>query len=183
MAAVRKHLKTKSRTKVKRVTSKKVRAGTTNPEELKPQEMYERALRLAEDDREAHANEVVLLLEGAANAGHAKAAHALATWYIHGIGVRKNFKKAVALETVAARSGITEALYNLAFAYETGRGTKKDEAKAFQLYREAARDGDADAMHEVGRCLYYGIGTPKNERLGRRWIDRSTAAEKGSGVE
>jgi len=134
---------------------------------------YQQALALAKKGRKAHAHRAVPLLRSAADDGHAMAAHALATWYIHGIGMRKNFRAAVALEEVAARAGIVEAMFNLAFAYETGRGTDKDTTKALRLYRRAAAKGDRDAMYEVGRCVFYGIGTKKNERLGRKWIERS----------
>ena len=135
--------------------------------------MYQEALTLARRGRKAQAHRALPLLRAAADCGHAMAAHALATWYIHGIGVRKNFRVAVALEEVAARAGIPEAVFNLAFAYETGRGAKKDGAKALKLYRRAATLGDKDAIYEVGRCIFYGIGTGKNERLGRKWIERS----------
>jgi uncharacterized protein len=142
--------------------------------------MYERALALAKRGRRAQAPRVIPLLQAAAGAGHAMAAHALATWYIHGIGVRRDFAAAMALEKVAARAGIVDAISNLAFAYEAGKGVDKDPREALRLYRQAARLGDADAMYEVGRCLFYGVGTQKNERLGRKWINRSTEAS-GSG--
>jgi TPR repeat protein len=137
------------------------------------EEMYQRALALAKKGRERHAPDVLPLLKAATAAGHSMAAHALASWYIHGIGVRKNFATAVALEMKAARSGIVDAINNLAFAYEAGRGVEKDERRSFQLYRRAAALGDPGATYEVGRCFFYGIGTRRNERLGHEWIDKS----------
>ena len=138
--------------------------------------LYFEALALAKQSREKSAARVVPLLRAATSLGHRMAAHALASWYLHGIGVRKNFRKAVELERVAADGGITEAVYNLAVACESGRGTKKDEVEAFRLYRVAARRGDVDAMYGVGRCLFYGIGTRRNPRLGEKWIERSRSA-------
>lgn len=148
------------------------------PNDMSPSAMYEQALALGKKGRKLHAPRVISLLRAAADAGHAMAAHALATWYIHGIGLRKNFKSAVQLEKIAARAGIAEAIFNLAFSYETGRGVVKDTREALRQYRRAARLGDVDAMYEVGRCLFYGIGTPENRRLGRKWLDRSLEAAK-----
>lgn len=138
-----------------------------------PEEAYARALALAKKGRQKHAAEVIPLLRAAAEAGHPMASHALASWYIHGVGVRRNYKAAVALEQVAARSGIAEAVFNLAYSHESGKGVRRSLAKAFQLYHRAAVLGDAGAMYELGRCLFYGIGTPKNERLAHRWIERA----------
>ena len=142
--------------------------------------MYARALALAKKGRKAQAHRVLPLLRAAADGGHAMAAHALASWYIHGIGVRKNFRVAVALEEVAARAGIVEAIFNLAFAYEAGRGVEKDTEKALRLYRRAAGRGDSEGMYEVGRCIFYGIGTSKNEQLGRKWLQRSQRSIDGA---
>jgi TPR repeat protein len=134
---------------------------------------YRRALALARRGRVRHAKEVTSLLKGAAQSGHAMAAHALATWYIYGIGVRKNFATAMMLEEQAARAGILDAICNLARAYETGKGVQKDASKSHRLYRRASALGDVGAPYEVGRQLFYGIGIRPNERLARKWIARS----------
>ena len=147
---------------------------------MTPDAMYARALALAKQDQKANAPRVIPLLRAAATSGHAMAAHALAIWYLQGIGLRKNFAAAVEFERTAARAGNLEAIHNLAIAYETGKGVKKDAHEALRQYRRAARLGDGAAMYEVGRCLFYGIGAPKNERLGRKWIGRSTEARARS---
>lgn len=149
---------------------------STGLDDMNPSDMYDRALVLAKRGRKSQAARVIPLLRAAAGAGHAMASHALATWYIHGIGLRKNFAAAVELEKVAARAGIVEAIYNLAFSYESGRGVAKDPREALRLYRRAARLGDTDAMYEVGRCLFYGVGAPENRQLGRKWIAKSRRA-------
>jgi uncharacterized protein len=156
-----------------RPTEKKLLLAKQNPEQL-----YRQAQNLVRRGRKRYAQLVIPMLRAAATAGHAMASHALATWYIHGLGVRKNFVKAIQLEEQAARSGIVDAISNLAFAYETGKGVQKDQAKAFRLYRRAATLGGADAAYEVGRCLFYGIGTRRNERLGRTWLEKSKKMKK-----
>jgi TPR repeat protein len=144
-------------------------------EDISSEKLYQLALAMARRGRGQHTDRVVPILQAAAGRGHPMAAHALAIWHIRGIGVRKNFAKAVALEKIAARAGISEALYNLGFAHETGRGAQRDRRKAFRYYVRAARLRDAAATYEVGRCLFYGLGTTRNERLGKRWIARAKA--------
>ncbi|MES1185391.1 MAG: hypothetical protein ABUL60_16385 [Myxococcales bacterium] len=95
------------------------------------------------------------------------ATHALATWYIYGIGVRKNLAVAARLEAKAARAGIAEAAFNLAYSYESGKGVEKDERQGLRLYRRAARLGDHDAVYAVGRCIFYGVGGPRTSAWGR----------------
>lgn len=127
-------------------------------------ELYAEALRLARRGRLRHATKVIARLQGAIELGHGMAAHALATWYFHGVAVRKNFKKGVELERLAARHGIAEAVFNLAVSYETGEGAPRDKVRAFRLYAKAARLGDVDALEEVARCVYWGIGTTANRK-------------------
>lgn len=140
--------------------------------------MYQRALALAKRGRQKHASEVLPLLEAAVTRGHYMAAHALATWHIHGIGVRKNFAVAVALERKAARGGIVDAIRNLAVAYEVGKGVGRDKRKSFRLYLRASRSGDAAGTYEVGRCLFYGIGTARDRDRGLKWIEKSKQMTK-----
>jgi TPR repeat protein len=98
---------------------------------MSPDQMYARALELARRGRRKYASQVVPLLDQAAANGHSMAAHALASWYIHGIGVRKDYALAAALERQAARAGIAEAVFNLGSeqiaAHEQGGATGRDD--------------------------------------------------------
>lgn len=87
-----------------------------------PESLYRRALRLALADESSNRKRCLELLKRAVEDGHPRAAYALATWYLHGVGVRKDFKKGRLLLERAARADIREAHYDLAVCYETGRG-------------------------------------------------------------
>jgi len=137
---------------------------------------YRRAMALAKRARTtADKKASVEVLRLAVAAGHAAAAHGLALCHIHGFGVRKSFKTAVALEKIAARANIADALFNLGYAHEVGKGTTKDTRRALGYYRRGARLGDPNCMEELDRCIFYGIGIKANRKNGLAWIDRADA--------
>ncbi len=113
------------------------------------------------------------LLQQALNKGDVAAAHALATWYLHGTHVKRNLARGVALLHQAAEKNVPEALFDLAVCYEKGAGVRKSEKKAYELYLRAAIWGDRQSIYEVGRCLYYGAGVGKSRRLAGFWLDRA----------
>lgn len=120
----------------------------------------------------------LMLLNRAVGRGDASSAYALATWYLHGTHVRKNFGRGAALLQQAARANIPEALYDLAVSYEKGAGITRSKKTAYELYLRAALWGDKQAVRSVGRCLYYGIGVTQNRRHADIWLDRAEAADK-----
>lgn len=134
----------------------------------KGDQLYYKALQLA-GQQEYDTQEVISLLIRSIEEYHnAKAAYALATWYLFGKHVGKNFKKAFELlEKSIAWEPNKEAYFDIAVCYETGKGTPKDLEKAFECYLLSALYGEPKAKYEVGRCYYYGIGVPKNIELGR----------------
>lgn len=112
------------------------------------------------------------LLTQADGQGDPVAAYALATWYLHGRHIKKNYQTAVTLLLKASRGGVRDAFYDLAVCYEKGRGIEKDTVKAFTNYLIASQLGDKNSLYEVGRCFYYGIGTEKNRELASQFFDR-----------
>jgi len=149
---------------------------------------YYKALSLAEQDS-YDSREVVKLLEDAVVKGNKKAAYALASWYLNGFHVRKNYKKAFALLQLAVQGerengfdSYKDALYDIAVCYELGQGVGKDAKLAFYYYLLSAFNGDMQAIEEVSRCLCYGIGCTKNNDLSQK-IDEYLliiAKEKGN---
>ncbi len=137
---------------------------------------YRKALQLARKDRSVHARQCVELWQDVVSLGHHRAEYALATWYLFGVGVRKNFKKAAVLLQKAASGGIPEAQYDLAVSYEKGKGLAKDYHKAFKWYLRAATR-DRSARCQVGRCFYFGIGTKRNVGKAINWCRK--AAKQG----
>jgi TPR repeat protein len=113
------------------------------------------------------------LLTEALNKNDPYAAYAIATWYLFGVHVRKNYAKGVGLLEIAAEKNIPSALFDLAVSCETGKGIKVNKKRAYELYVRAALWGDKQATYEVGRCLCYGIGTPRNLRFADIWLYRA----------
>jgi TPR repeat protein len=134
--------------------------------------LYEQAKREMKLDN-PNIKLVIELLNNAINDGDAKAAYALATWYLHGKNVRKNTKKAVELLQQAARDNTPEACFDLAVFFEKEKSSLENKKIAFHFYLKAAIRNDAQAIYEVGRCYYYGIGTRKDKSIADIWLERA----------
>lgn len=137
----------------------------------KGDKLYYKALHLAEQESYDY-REVLQLLNESILLGNKKASYALATWYLNGFHVRKNYKRAFSLLKDAVEGGnengftlYKDALLDIAICYELGNGVDKDLHKAFQYYILAAFSGETQALEEISRCLYYGIGVPKDEKF------------------
>ena len=106
----------------------------------KGDKLYYKALRLAEqEDYDYH--DVLHLLNESIRLGNKKASYALATWYLNGIHVRKNYKKGFSLLQKAIQGGTEnnftlykDALSDIAVCYELGNGVQKDKQKAYYYY-------------------------------------------------
>lgn len=118
---------------------------------------------------------IVAILREAVGAGSARAAYALATWYLHGKGdvVPQDFSEAVRLLRIAVREHHSSALYDLAACYANGEGVAKDANVAFELYLQAALHGDDDAVFKVGQAYFYGMGVLEDRRVANIWLDRA----------
>jgi TPR repeat protein len=133
--------------------------------------LYYRALHLAEQ-KDYDYQEVLHLLNESIILGNKKASYALATWYLNGFHVRKNYKKGFSLLQTAVQgggennfTGYKDALSDIAVCYELGNGVHRDKHKAYYYYFLAALNGDIQAKQELSRCLYYGIGIAKDIEL------------------
>lgn len=138
----------------------------------KAENLYQQALTEARKEN-FNVQKTLNLLNSAIEAGSPDAAYALATWYLHGEHVGKDWNKAVFLLKRASNAKNPDALYDLAVCYEEGKGIKQDKYKAFELYLQAALRGDQQSIHEVGRCYYYGIGIEEDKDLADIWLERA----------
>lgn len=139
---------------------------------------YERALRLARGSERELAQALELLQQAHAD-GDVRATYALASWYLYGEQVEKDYQKAVSLLKVCAAKFYPSGLYDLAVAYELGHGVARDLRRAFELYLAAGIRGDAQAIEETGRCYFYGVGIGEDRDLAVVWYAR--ARELGVG--
>lgn len=129
---------------------------------------YKRALREARKEN-VDQKLVLRLLESSIEKGNLDATYALATWYLFGKGVKRNYYKATELLSKCTDAN-SSASYDLAICYEKGKGVEMNKVKAFELYSQSALQGDSQAFYEVGRCFFYGIGTMRNRIIGNLWI-------------
>ena len=113
------------------------------------------------------------LLFKADEEGDDRASYAIATWYLHGKYLEKDFKKGAFYLEKSAEKNNPEALFDLAICFETGKGKRKNFKKAFQCYLNAALHGDTQSVEEVARCFYYGIGIEKNIDVAEIWYQRA----------
>lgn len=131
--------------------------------------IYQKAFKAAKAKRPKW-SEVYVLLAKAYNAGNPKAAYAIATWYLHGHYLKKDYKKAVEYLKFACEHNLPDAFYDLGVSYETGKGIAKNKKQAFLHYVSAAVLGNEEAVEEVGRCYFYGIGVRKDLKIANRWL-------------
>ncbi len=113
-----------------------------------------------------------------ANNGNSKAQCALGAIYDLGIGVTKDYKKAINWYTKAAEQGIAEAQHNLGAMYHKGRGVFKDYKKAVNWYTKAAEQGITESQFNLGFMYQKGKGVIKNYKEAFNWYIK--AAEHGN---
>lgn len=134
--------------------------------------LYKKALKLAQKG-ESDLKQIFTLLTESDELGCIDASYALATWYLFGKFVGKNFKKAVIYLAKASEFNHPHACFDLAICYETGKGVKRNKMEAFRLYLKAALLGERQSLYEVGRCFYYGIGIEKNQEVANVWLEEA----------
>lgn len=77
----------------------------------------------------------------------------LATFYIYGDGVEKDYKKAIELFEKSSKKGYALSSYTLSKLYKIGEGIEKNEEKEIYYLKLAAEQGDAKAQNNL--AIYY----------------------------
>ena len=94
----------------------------------------------------------------AAEKGDAKAQFNLAISYYNGVGISKDWGKAMQWFKEAGRQRIVDALYMLGMMFQFGKGVVPDGKEAFRWYYKAAELGDAESQYRVGNSFFLGRG-------------------------
>jgi TPR repeat protein len=89
-----------------------------------------------------------------AEAGDAYAQNYLGIHYYLGLGVPRNFSKALAWYERAAIAGDINAQHNLGLMYESGQGVERDFEKAFVWLYAAHRQGNKNADAALDTLMY-----------------------------
>ena len=77
-------------------------------------------------------------------------ANYLAYMYYHGLGVEKNYQKAIELYTWAIEKGCEYSMNNLALMYENGNGVEQNYQKAIELYKQAI---EKESLHALDNLI------------------------------
>lgn len=96
------------------------------PERMTPAtSAFSRAMALVRSAPGATTLVLELLQRGAAQ-GDPRAQYALGNWHVHGIGVRKTFRRAAGYFECAVRAAHANAAHDLAVCFATGKGRSKE---------------------------------------------------------
>ena len=99
----------------------------------------------------------------------------LARRYANGLGVSRDYAKAVEYLRQAAGQGYAAAETGLGSCYAHGEGVGLDYAEAVQWYRKAAVQGDSLAQYCLGYAYAQGKGVPENMKEAVAWWQKSAA--------
>ena len=84
--------------------------------------------------------------------------NSLAIYYIKGLGVEKDEKKAIGLWEYASNHNDPKAQYNLGYRYLVGKDIAKDRVKGLDLLKSSSNNGDIRAHRQLGKCYRDGVG-------------------------
>lgn len=100
-------------------------------------------------------------MKKAADLGSLKGLFNYANMIHNGIGVRKNYKKALSLWQEISKND-SQAFFFLGLYHEKGFGTKKDYKKAYHYYTLGALKRDPFCYNQLGVLYGKGLGVDKN---------------------
>ena len=116
------------------------------------------------------------LMAGEAEKGNGNAMLTLGRFYEQGVGIARNYTKAMEWYGKAAQAGQPEGHYNLGVCYEVGMGTASDMAKAVQSYQKASDLGLAIAMVKLSSIYISGNGAPRDTTKAISYLDKAASA-------
>ena len=114
----------------------------------------------------------------AAEQGNASAQYGIGFLYRRGLGVTKDYEKAVNWFKASALLGETNAQYELGFCYAHGYGTRKNYTEAIKWYIKSAESGHSEAQYELGECYDMGVGVQQDYSKAIEYYSKS--AESGN---
>lgn len=130
------------------------------------------------DGNQLHASAI-----NAAQQGNAQAQFELGMTYFKGIGVQKDYLKALEWFNKAADQGHERAKeYILSTYYAQGSlyfgndtGVTQDDVEAFKWYSKGANLGHSQSQYMIGLMYYFGEGVAKDEKMGIQWLKKAAA--------
>ena len=116
------------------------------------------------------------LMRGEAEGGNVGAMLTLGQFYEQGVGVARNYTKALEWYEKAANAGQAAGFYNLGICYEFGMGATADMDKAIQNFQKAADMGMALAMQKLAAIFIAGNGVDRDVAKGLGLLESAANA-------
>ncbi|KAF5445516.1 hypothetical protein F2P56_034563 [Juglans regia] len=111
-----------------------------------------------------HAKAIPWFLK-AVEKGEPRSMELLGEIYARGVGVERNYRKALELLTLASRHPLYSAYNGMGYMYIKGYGVaNKNYTKAKEYFEKAANDEDAGGLYNLGVMYLKGIGVKKDSR-------------------
>ena len=121
--------------------------------------------------------EAARLLKLAAKENIPQAFHYLGILYEYGLGVPRDFEKAMESYTRAAESQYIESIYHLALMYAFGRGGPIDYRRAIALLEGAGRADHAPSSYYMGVFKMNGYGCQPSYEEAVNWFEKAAALD------
>ena len=111
----------------------------------------------------------------AADKGDPQAEFFLARHYAHGLGVPRDYSRAIKYLRQAATQRYAPAQTGLGSCYANGQGVQQDYIQAVQWYCKAAVQNDPLAEYCLGEAYANGTGVPKEMKQALAWWQKAAA--------
>jgi TPR repeat protein len=115
-----------------------------------------------QSNKEPREKEDLNSLERNCNMGVAQACFTLGNMYFNGLGVSKDYSKAIELYSKACNSGLAAGCTKLGAMYVLGWGVSKNYNKAVELFSKACNSGLAAGCTSLGLMYFNGWGVSKD---------------------
>jgi TPR repeat protein/serine/threonine protein kinase len=114
--------------------------------------------------------------EQAAEEGNCRAMVLVGDCYEEGVGVPRDYGKAMRWYRKAADAGHAAAMRNIGRFYQNGWSVLQDYTEAMQWYRKAADAGNASAMNDIGWLYHNGWGVLQDYTEAMKWYRKAADA-------
>ena len=112
-----------------------------------------------------------------ADADDEKAQNNLGYMYLNGIGVEKDYARALKWYRKSALQGVPEAQHSLGFIYAEGLGTAPVSAIALKWYRLAAEQGLTQAQFNLAYMYEHSMGIRRDNKEVLKWYGKAAQQE------
>lgn len=112
----------------------------------------------------------------------AKELYILGWNYQKGIGVEKDYSKALYYYKQAADMGNGDAYAGIGYAFANDLGIGKNTEKAIDFYKQGAKLGSARAMNNLGSAYNCGLGVQKNPCEAVVWFEKAASLNYELGI-